>query len=311
MIITSAPAKVILFGEHAVVYGQPAIAVPVSSLRAAVMLDLAKRPPREIHLVASDLLRNSTVQLAQVTQALEYAVDVALRALKLPDIGAIIRVNSHIPVASGLGSGAAVAAALIKAVGMGADRPFDQEVLNHLVYELEKQHHGTPSGIDNTVVVYEKPVYFVRDAAIETVPIPAPFSLLIADSGVSAPTKVAVSDVRKLYESDQARVQSILESIGQIARQARHIIEAGSTAALGALMTQNHQLLQVLTVSSPELDRLVDAALSAGAAGAKLSGAGRGGNMIALVDVENQERVREALLAAGAVRVIVTTVGES
>lgn len=311
MIITSAPAKVILFGEHAVVYGQPAIAVPVSSLRAAVILDPAKRPLREIHLVAADLLRNSTVQPAEVTQALEYAVEVALRALNLPDIGAIIRVNSHIPVASGLGSGAAVAAALIKAVGMGADRPFDQEVLNQLVYELEKQHHGTPSGIDNTVVVYEKPVYFVRDVAIETVPITAPFSLLIADSGVSAPTKIAVGDVRKLYESDQARVQPILESIGQIARQARQAIEAGNTAALGVLMTQNHQLLQALRVSSPELDRLVEAALSAGAAGAKLSGAGRGGNMISLVDAENQECVREALLAAGAVRVIVTTVGAS
>jgi mevalonate kinase len=91
-------------------------------------------------------------------------------------------------------------------------------------------------------------------------------------------------------------------------KQAKIAIENGEISALGPLMLQNHTLLQQLTVSSPELDRLVDAAVNAGAAGAKLSGGGRGGNMIALVTLDSAESVRQALLKAGAVRVFDTTV---
>jgi mevalonate kinase len=180
--------------------------------------------------------------------------------------------------------------------------------VNTLAYEIEKLHHGTPSGIDNTVITYAKPVYFVKGQPIEVFRVGAPFTIVIADTGVSALTKESVGDVRELWKADKTRWEKVFDEIGKIARFARKRIENGEWMALGPLMDKNHTLLQQLTVSSPELDRLVEAAHRSGALGAKLSGGGRGGNMIALVHKENAPAVVEALLSAGAKRIIVTTI---
>ncbi len=131
---------------------------------------------------------------------------------------------------------------------------------------------------------------------------------LVADTGKRALTKTAVGDVRKLYEAHPQQITTTLENIGNIATQARHAIEQGEIQSIGQLMNENHRLLQALTVSSPELDALVKAARDTGAAGAKLSGGGRGGNMIALIYSETEAAVRQALLKAGAASVITTIV---
>jgi mevalonate kinase len=132
---------------------------------------------------------------------------------------------------------------------------------------------------------------------------------LIGDTGQRALTKVAVGDVRRLYELDGSRVPSVLDSIGGVVLQARRALEDGDVVAVGRLMTENHAHLKQLTVSSNELDVLVQAALDAGALGAKLSGGGRGGSMIALLQGSDQsDKVRNALLKAGALRVFETVV---
>jgi mevalonate kinase len=151
-------------------------------------------------------------------------------------------------------------------------------------------------------------VYFVRGQPIETFKVGAPFTILIADTGIPAPTKESVSDVRKLWESDKERWENVFAEIGDISFAARHVIKEGWIKMLGALMDENHSLLQEMTVSSPELDRLVEVARNAGALGAKLSGGGRGGNMIALVDSETAETVSLALKEAGAKNTIITQV---
>ena len=151
----------------------------------------------------------------------------------------------------------------------------------------------------------------MRDQPIESFHIVHPFTLLVADTGRASPTKIAVSDVRHLYEHDPARIGAIFARIGELTRAARTIIESAtidSTESLGPLMDENHALLHELTVSSPELDRLCEAARASGALGAKLSGAGRGGNMIALVTPESARSVTVALRGEGAVRIIQTTV---
>ena len=185
------------------------------------------------------------------------------------------------------------------------------EVLNGLVYDIERIHHGTPSGIDNTVIVYEKPVYFIRDQTPQTFEVNRPMRFLIADTGRTALTRESVGDVRRLVEANPSQIQPVLDAIGYGVDLARVALAQGDSALLGELMVKNHQLLQTLTVSSPELDHLVMAALGAGAVGAKLSGGGRGGNMIALVTSETEQAVGMALTDAGAVRVISTTVGGS
>jgi mevalonate kinase len=302
----SAPAKIILFGEHAVVYGHPAIAVPFSSLRAAAEVQQNVPAGQGLIIVAEDL--RQTIRLEDANNAIAYTARVILERLEASPPDVTIRLRSPIPVASGLGSGAAIAAALGRALSAAVKRSLSNDALNQIVYEVEKLHHGTPSGIDNTVIVYERPVYFIRDQPIQRLSIGQPFQLVVADTGQSAPTWIAVSDVRKLYEANPARLQPLLDSIDQLVRQARHIIEHGDPDKLGPLMNENHALLRELAVSSSELDTLVEAAVRAGALGAKLSGGGRGGNMIALVEPDTAHQIEQALREAGAVRVYHTTV---
>lgn len=312
-VIASAPGKIILFGEHAVVYGFPAIAVPLTAVQVTVSATAAS-PGSGIVVHAAELER--TLSLASVSpddplyDALVYPVQLALQTLRYystPDL--YLTVHSTIPIASGLGSGAALAAALIRAVYAALGQPIDDDTLNPLVYEVEKRHHGTPSGIDNTTIVYARPVYFVRGHPPQTFAVARPFTLLVADSGQSSPTRLTVADVRRQYEAEPQRVGAALERIGQIAERARQAIETGDIATLGPLMDENHALLATLTVSSSLLDQLCQAAREAGAWGAKLSGGGRGGNLIALVDERCADTVADALRQAGAVRVLITRIG--
>jgi mevalonate kinase len=176
------------------------------------------------------------------------------------------------------------------------------------VYQTELIYHGMPSGIDNTVVAFEKPVYFVKDLSCEIFWVGRHFLLAIADTGIESPTREVVGDLSRRYRADPGSYESLFDRVGQIAVEARAAIERGETEALGQLLDENHTLLQAMGVSGPELDRLVVAAREGGAWGAKLSGAGWGGNMIALVTDETRSQVDLALRLAGAVRVIVTEV---
>lgn len=309
MFEASAPAKVILFGEHAVVYGQPAIAVPVSGLRAtATFYESAERGLR-IKAVDMGEVLPVMIDSELVDNALILTAQKVLRTLSANPPDAMIELRSTIPMASGLGSGAAVSTAIARALLGGMRLTLNIDELNAIIYEVEKIYHGTPSGIDNTVVVYEQPVYFVKDQPLQLLSVQKPFTIVIADTGQASLTRVAVGDVRQLYEQQSARILPIIKRIGHIAQQAQTALKSGDLDELGPLMDENHRLLQELTVSSPELDQLVVVARNAGAIGAKLSGGGRGGNMIALVTSGNAEAIKQALLRAGAVRVFISEVG--
>jgi mevalonate kinase len=207
-----------------------------------------------------------------------------------------------------MGSGAAVSVAVIRAISLYIDRPLSTDAVSRLAFEGEKLHHGTPSGIDNAVVALERPVFFTRGHPIELLPVNRPFRLAIADTGVSSPTKIAVGDVRSRWNADRMRVDALFDEIGAIVLEARRKMEAGEIELIGDLMNANQSILRNLGVSSPEIERLVTAALKAGARGAKLSGAGRGGNVIAAVEERSEERIERALLDAGAKCVFMTGV---
>ena len=309
-ITATAPGKIILFGEHAVVYGRPAIAIPVTDVRArAIVTPELRNPPGSVHIQAPDIQLDA--QLSELPEnhplrAIMMGVQSALGLNRLPAL--TLRITSTIPVAAGLGSGAAVSVAVVRALSAFLGHPLDNEQVSALAYEVEKLHHGTPSGIDNTVITYAMPVYFVRGQPIRAFKVRRPFSLVIGDTGIPASTAVAVGDVRLAWQADPPAYERIFDQVGQIVEQARSAIETGETAPLGALMDQNQSLLEQMGVSSPELERLVHTAREAGAEGAKLSGGGRGGNMIALVTPENAEAIAAALQKAGAARTLVTTV---
>jgi len=306
MTIAYAPGKAILFGEHAVVYGRPAIAVPVTQVHAR-----AEVVPGEggLILVAPDLGRQYDVTEAPPDDPLALTVRNTLAHLgerTVPDLR--ITVSSTIPLARGLGSGAAIATAIVRALAGYFGRELPPEEVSALVFQSEVLYHGTPSGVDNTVVAFGQPVYFVKGQPIERFVVGAPLRLAIGDTGVVSLTRVTVGDVRRGWESDRAAYEARFDAIADVVVRARQAIEAGDRLAVGRLMDENQGHLQALGVSSPELERLIEAARAAGALGAKLSGGGRGGNMIALVTPDREETVIAALRAAGAVGVIVTEV---
>lgn len=310
MTSASAPGKIILFGEHAVVYGRPALAAPVTQIAATVTVTPGPNglwldaPDIGLSAALEDLLHQTTPPPLAIAAR---SVCQALGVERTP--GLRLRVSSSIPLAAGLGSGAAVSVALIRALSAALGQPLPDEQVNALAYEIEKLYHGTPSGIDNTVITYARPVYFVRGQKPATFRPARPFTLVIGDSGIFAPTKESVGDLRQLWQADPARWEKIFDRVAELVQAAKSAIESGETFRLGALMDENQALLQQMTVSSPELDRLVLAAKNAGAQGAKLSGGGRGGNMIALVSPETAEAVAAALRQAGARKTIITTIG--
>jgi len=317
MSAASAPGKIILFGEHAVVYGRPALAVPVMQVQANATVQKtgefsAENWADSVLVVAPDIGLSSPLSRLQsehTPHPLAAVIQIVLQRLGIDRAPAFsVTIRSTIPVASGMGSGAAVSVAVIRALAGFFEHPLSDEQVNQIAYEIEKLHHGTPSGIDNTVITYARPVYFVHGEPIQTFSVARPFTLVIANTGQAAPTKESVGDVRKLWQADKGRWEAVFDKVGKIVEEAKNAIESGQTCGLGPLMDANHALLQELTVSSPELDRLVLAAKAAGADGAKLSGGGRGGNMIALVNPKRAESVASALKAAGAKNTIVTTI---
>jgi mevalonate kinase len=307
MITASAPGKIILFGEHAVVYGRPALAVPVTQLQARVTVSENSRGG--VWIEAPNINLSSDIALLSPDHPLAAVVFSVFSSLNISQPPACtIYIQSTIPVAAGLGSGAAVSVAILRALSAYLNQPFPDEQVNKLAFEAEKLHHGIPSGIDNTVVTYAKPVYFIKGHAVKTFHVGAPFTIVIGDTGISAPTKESVRMVRKLWDSDKSRWEKVFDRVGEIVWNARQAIERGDPVDLGNLMNANQGLLQKLTVSCPELDRLVEAARRSGAYGAKLSGGGRGGNMIALVNKENAPALTEALKSAGARRTTITRI---
>lgn len=301
-----AHAKAILLGEHAVVYGAPALAIPVHGLGVEVRLQLA---PEGIHI-------DSELFSGEVSAAPEQvrSVVTALRsALGLHGVrpGAHVRILSSIPHERGLGSSAAVAAAVVRAVAElgGVDLVADE--LYRIVQQAERVSHGNPSGLDARAVVADNPICFQR-GRVEQVRVGRPLTFVLADSGEPGSTARAVAEVRTRREVDQRRVEQTFGRIAELTEGAVQDVREGDLADLGARMSETHLLLAGLGVSHPLLDALVDAAAAAGSAGAKLTGGGQGGCVIALADSEGHADVLgSALRDAGAARTWTTTVPAS
>ncbi len=307
MTSSSAPGKIILFGEHAVVYGYPALAVPV--IQVQVTATVSQNARGGVWIEAPNIDLSSKISDLAPDHPLVSAVKSVFSSLEIVRPPACtVYIQSTIPVAAGLGSGAAVTVAILRSLSEFLGKPLPDEQVNRLAFKIEKLYHGTPSGIDNSVITFARPVYFHKGHPNKTFRVGAPFTIVIGDTGITAPTKESVGAVRDLHQADPQRWDKVFRQVGDLVWDARQAIERGDLIDLGRLMDANQVLLRKLTVSSMELDALIDAARIAGALGAKLSGGGRGGNMIALVNHEDAPAVAEALVSAGAKRTIITTV---
>ena len=303
------PGKIILFGEHAVVYGEPAIAIPVFSTQAkAIVSARIQGKPGEIWIEAPDISLSSSITQLELNHPLRAAIQVVIGDKDLEQVPACnIQVTSEIPPSSGLGSSAAISISLIRALSAFLGKRLSDEQVSDYAYVVEKIHHGTPSGIDNTVIAHQRPVYYRKGDPFEFLDIGEDFSVLIAYSGIPGNTREAVDGVRERWQEDPDRYNQIFTRIGEIAQAAKVIIQTGDTDKLGDLMNENHELLQEIGVSAPELDQLVQAAREAGALGAKMSGGGLGGHIIALIKSDGDD-ISGELMKKGAISTLSTPI---
>ncbi|OIH94628.1 mevalonate kinase [Curtobacterium sp. MCBA15_001] len=297
-----------LIGEHAVVYGEPALVLPVNDVRvAATVTPVADSAgsglQSAVHTGPFDLAPAAV--MPTVT-----AVTATLRHLHAEHQHVHVRVDSDVPTARGMGSSAAVAAAVTAAVADAFGVVLDPETHHELVQECERVAHGRPSGLDARGVVADVPVWF-EGGRIEPVQLSGAFAFVVADTGVPGHTRQAVAAVRARRDGNPTRIDAVIGQIGDLARRARGTLVDGDAQGLGATMDAAHALLTTLDVSSDDLDHLVHAARAAGALGAKLTGGGRGGCVLALAtDGEHADRIAAALRGAGAAATWTTRIGD-
>ncbi len=291
----TASGKVILLGEHAAVYDRHALALP---LEEAVVVSL-----QETAAPTRLLLSDSGQPLARTESVAGGVADLlffVMQRLGIAERKFEVRLRSRIPPAMGLGSSAAVAVALLRAFDKVSGLKLDDAAINELAFECEKLAHGSPSGIDNTLATFGRPVLYRKDASrpVAFIELKEPPPLVIAASGVRGITKVQVAAVRSRYERNVDRYNAIFDEIDEISVGGAAALAGCEYAALGSLMNICHGLLNALQVSIPELERMVDIARRAGAVGAKLTGAGGGGSIVALCPGRVAE-VEHALHSAG------------
>lgn len=293
-----AHAKSILMGEHSVVYGQPAIALPVTSLRTMAWIDRVEDSPvlfsMDGEVISIDELPNRFASIAAATRA-------ALRKFGLPEQDLLIRLRSGIPPAAGLGGSAAVAHAVIDAVRDLADGALTEAERFELVQEAERVAHGNPSGLDATATRAAGPVYFQR-GKFHPLRVGKKMWLVIGDTGVRGSTSIAVARVRGFVDSHRVRGQQLLDALGDLTDAAVRHLAKGDITRLGQRMNAAQSALDELGVGHETISDLVTAARLAGASGAKLTGAGCGGCVIALADsVDHADLIAHAMMGANAV----------
>jgi len=296
-------AKVILFGEHAVVYGQPALAAALSKGARVHVVDDAAALTVEIPEWDVTARPDDGTRLGEALAAMAAVLEE--RAGEPP--GGSLCVEFDVPVGAGLGSSAAMAVALARAMQPEAD---DALVLD-VAAASERIFHGNPSGVDHTTSTLGGILRFRRGDEPPCVPLVgvAPIRLIIAQMEPGADTGEMVSGVREWLDREPEIVTQLLEWMGALTGQAEQALRQGDTPRLGRLMNLAHGALVSLGVSTPMLDRGCHAARRAGAWGAKLTGAGGGGCLIALASEASQRAVVEALEVEGAMRVLTTWAG--
>lgn len=294
--VGTASGKAILFGEHAVVYGHPAIALPLRDLRVRAE---AEPQPEGRHL-HSALYTGTLDRIPDRLASTARAVEATMSAVGADEAGVTVRVESDLPPERGVGSSAAVSAAIVEAVAAAHGHDLTPSARHHLIQIAERAAHTSPSGLDARTVVADRPVWF-QDGSAHDLEVARPLSFVIADSGVRGRTREAVAAVRSLRDADPVAVERRLDRLGALAREGRTALASAASEEIGAGMDEAHALLGELGVGDRALDGLAGIARAHGALGAKLTGGGRGGCVLVLAhDPDHAAQLAHELRARGA-----------
>ncbi len=291
--------KAILFNEHFVVYGVPAI---VSAIGKYTVAKAQPFDENRLHLVDN---RNATPgykedKKDQQKESVNYIVN--KMDLDLSNGGVEVELAGSLYAASGIGASAASCVAMARALSEFFDLDLSDDQINEIAYEGEKGYHGTPSGIDNTASTFGGLIWFEKKQppVMERIEVANPIEIVMGNTGKVADTTAAVAGVRERKEANPERYDEIFKRAENIAYLAKQAFIDEDLHEIGKLMNENHKLLQQIEVSNRELDFLVKLARDYGAFGAKLTGGGLGGNMIALTPGRKlQDEVANAIEKEG------------
>jgi len=308
MTVARAPAKVIVTGEHFVVHGQPALAAAVN-LYSTVAVESGS--PGTVEISSSELGIDASFQTGaideknlegperSILEPLMLVVERTLERAGSKGLGLRLQVKSQIPVGVGLGSSASTAVSTAAAVAHLLGLQLDKGMICELASVQEQYIHGKPSGIDATTTTYGGVVLFRIGQSPNHLQPAEEVRIIIGNTGTARSTGDLVSKVSHRVQLGDRDLIRISDSAGQLTLQAADAYKNKDFQQLGRLMDENHELLRQIGVSTPQLDRLVKAARDAGALGAKLTGAGGGGCMIALSRPAEDKRISKAIDAAG------------
>jgi mevalonate kinase len=286
--------KVILLGEHAVVYGVPALAVGIDR-GAVAWVDSASAGPCQLFVEGWDVSVSEDRLDHDLGRAFRALLDAErARGRCVSDLS--FRARSDLPPGGGLGCSAALGVAIARAVSPGSGK----EEVQELAMAWERVFHGSPSGVDAAVSSRGGCIFFEKGRGIEPVKSKGGLLLCVGSTGVVSSTKTMVAAVARLRERRPAVVEKAFEGITALVRNARLAMEAGDKIGLGRLMDLNQMILGGLFVSTEEIERMCSVARGAGALGAKLTGAGGGGCVVALASgAAAAQRILDAWTAEG------------
>ncbi len=276
-------SKIILMGEHSVVYGYPAIAIPLKNIQMECIVERSRVP----------FFHNEK-------DTLSTAVHTALKYLSRKNENIKYKIISDIPPKRGMGSSAAVSIAAIRGVLDYFNRKVDNVILEKLVNEAEIIAHNTPSGLDAKTCLSDSAIKFIKNKGFKNIDMNLGAYLLIADTGIHGHTRDAIMNIKNMGN----KALPMLEKLGKLAEETEKFIEKKDVVNIGKNMIFAHEELKMLGVSIEKSDILVKTAIAEGAYGAKMSGGGLGGCIIALMESrEKTEMTAKKLMEKGAVNI--------
>ena len=278
--IGTSHAKIILMGEHSVVYGQPAIALPLPSVQLSVTLSSRQDNQR---IIKSRYYHGSLENLPSSMIGIKKLIDTLSARFNDQETGWDLKIESQLPAERGMGSSAASAIAIIRAFFDYYDEPLDRTLLLQLADVEEQITHRSPSGLDAATVSSDKPLFYVKGRIGVPIEMNLDASLVIADTGKKGATKEAILAVKDELKNNNEKAEGHIKHLGELVNQTKDYLTQNDIVKLGDALNFAQTDLAALNVSDPSLDHLIHVARDNGALGAKLTGGGRGGCMIALM----------------------------